>query len=62
VKKAASPRAVRGLGAGVRRAQPRSTENLLEPEKAFRFSAQAIDGGSRVRFAIAEATTSTVSA
>jgi thiol:disulfide interchange protein DsbD len=31
-----------------------STDNLLEPEKAFRFSAQAIDGAVEVRFAIAE--------
>jgi thioredoxin:protein disulfide reductase len=31
-----------------------SAENLLEPEKAFRFSAQAADGAVEVRFAIAE--------
>jgi len=31
-----------------------STDNLLEPEKAFRFSAQAVDGAVEVRFAIAE--------
>ena len=31
-----------------------STDNLLEPEKAFRFSAQAVDGAIEVRFVIAE--------
>ena len=31
-----------------------STDNLLEPEKAFRFSAQVIDGAIEVRFAIAD--------
>jgi thiol:disulfide interchange protein DsbD len=31
-----------------------STDNLLEPEKAFRFSAQAVDGAVEVRFAIAD--------
>ena len=31
-----------------------STDNLLEPEKAFRFSAQPVDGAVEVRFAIAE--------
>ena len=31
-----------------------STDNLLEPEKAFRFSAQAADGAVEVRFAIAD--------
>ena len=31
-----------------------STDNLLEPEKAFRFSAQAIDGAVEVRFGIAD--------
>jgi len=32
-----------------------STDNLLEPEKAFRFSAQALDAGLiEVRFAIAD--------
>jgi len=31
-----------------------STDNLLEPEKAFRFSAQALDGAVEVRFAIAD--------
>ena len=32
-----------------------STDNLLEPEKAFRFSASALEGGAvEVRFAIAE--------
>lgn len=30
-----------------------STDNLLEPEKAFRFSAQAVDGAIEVRFDIA---------
>ena len=30
-----------------------STDNLLEPEKAFRFSAQAVDGAVEVRFVIA---------
>ena len=31
-----------------------SADNLLEPEKAFRFSALAVDGGVDVRFAIAD--------
>ena len=31
-----------------------STDNLLEPEKAFRFSAQAVDGAVEVRFTIAD--------
>jgi thiol:disulfide interchange protein DsbD len=31
-----------------------STDNLLEPEKAFRFSAHAIDGAVEIRFAIAD--------
>jgi thiol:disulfide interchange protein DsbD len=31
-----------------------STDNLLEPEKAFRFSAQPMDGAVEVRFAIAD--------
>ena len=31
-----------------------STDNLLEPEKAFRFSAQPVDGAVEVRFAIAD--------
>jgi thiol:disulfide interchange protein DsbD len=31
-----------------------STDNLLEPEKAFRFSAQAVEGAVEVRFRIAE--------
>ena len=31
-----------------------STDNLLEPEKAFRFSAQPVDGAVEVRFVIAE--------
>jgi len=31
-----------------------STDNLLEPEKAFRFSAQAVDGAVDVRFLIAD--------
>jgi len=30
------------------------TDELLEPEKAFRFSAAAVDGGVEVRFAIAD--------
>ncbi|HKU45910.1 MAG TPA: protein-disulfide reductase DsbD N-terminal domain-containing protein, partial [Burkholderiales bacterium] len=29
-------------------------DDLLEPEKAFRFSARAVDGGVEVRFAIAD--------
>jgi thiol:disulfide interchange protein DsbD len=32
----------------------KSNDELLEPEKAFRFSARAVDGGIEVRFAIAE--------
>jgi thioredoxin:protein disulfide reductase len=32
----------------------RKTEELLEPQKAFRFSARAVDGGVVVNFAIAE--------
>ena len=31
-----------------------STDNLLEPEKAFRFSAQALDGAVEVRYVIAD--------
>ena len=31
-----------------------STDNLLEPEKAFRFSAQPVDGAVEVRFVIAD--------
>ena len=31
-----------------------NSQNLLEPEKAFRFSARALDGAVEVRFAIAE--------
>jgi thiol:disulfide interchange protein DsbD len=31
-----------------------STDSLLEPEKAFRFSAQTLDGAVEVRFAIAD--------
>jgi thiol:disulfide interchange protein DsbD len=31
-----------------------STDNLLEPEKAFRFSARSVEGAVEVRFAIAE--------
>src|SRR5688500_11823094 len=32
----------------------KKTDELLEPEKAFRFSARAVDGGVMVSFAIAE--------
>ena len=32
----------------------KKTDELLEPEKAFRFSARAVDGGVEVRFAIAD--------